>query len=65
MSDYKSNASLRAFYLFAASAMWLGIWHTGFTAASWILYVPATTFIFGAITGYCPSWIGFRVLMRE
>jgi hypothetical protein len=65
MSTYKSNMPLRAFYLFAASAIWLGIWLTGFAQASWVLYVPATTFIFGAVTGYCPSLITFRKAMGQ
>ena len=65
MKIYKSNTPLRAFYLFAASAIWLGIWLTGFSEASWILYVPATTFVFGAITGYCPSLITFRKAMHQ
>jgi len=65
MSAYKSNIPLRAFYLFAAGMIWLGIWQTGFSQSSWILYVPAITFIFGGITGYCPSLIAFRKVMHQ
>lgn len=65
MSTYKSNASLRAFYLFAASAIWLGIWLTGFSQSSWVLYVPGVTFVFAAITGFCPSLIFFRKTMNQ
>ena len=65
MKAYKSNAPLRAFYLFAASTIWLGIGLTGFSETSWVFYVPAITFIFGAITGYCPSLIVFRKTMNQ
>lgn len=65
MNKFKSNAPLRVFYLFAASAIWLGIWLTGFTQASWVLYVPATTFVFAAATGFCPSLITFRKVMDQ
>ena len=65
MKEYKSNAALRAFYLFAASTIWLGIWLTGFSESSWVFYVPATTFMFAAITGFCPSLIAFRKVMNH
>lgn len=65
MNAYKSNMSLRAFYLFAAGVIWLGIWQTGFSQSSWILYVPALTFIFGGVVGYCPSLIAFRRVMHQ
>jgi len=65
MSFYKSNASLRAFYLFVASAIWLGIWLTGFSQSSWVLYVPGVTLIFAAIIGFCPSLIVFRKAMNQ
>jgi len=65
MNKYKSNASLRAFYLFGASTIWLGVWLTGFTQASWVFYVPGTTFLFAAATGFCPSLIAFRKVMNQ
>jgi hypothetical protein len=65
MNQYKSNAPLRVFYLFGASVIWLGIWLTGFSEASWVLYVPAVTFVFAAITGFCPSLITFRKAMGQ
>jgi len=65
MKNYKSNAPLRAFYLFAASTIWLGIWLTGFSVSSWVFYVPGVTFTFAAITGFCPSLIAFRLAMKQ
>lgn len=65
MNDYKSNTSLRAFFMFAASTIWLGIILTGFGESSWILYLPSITFTFAAVTGYCPSLIGFRKLLNQ
>lgn len=65
MSTYKSNTSLRAFYLFAATTIWLGVWLTGFSVASWVFYVPGTTFLFAAFTGYCPSLIAFKKVFSQ
>lgn len=65
MSTYKSNLPLRLFYLFVAGTIWLGIYMTGFSAASWILYIPAITLIIGAMTGYCPSLISFRKALHQ
>ena len=65
MSIIKSTSPMRAFYVFAASVLWLGIWQTGFTVSSWILYIPAFTFVAAAITGYCPSFIVFSNLINK
>jgi len=48
---------LRLFLLFSGTVTWVGIWHTGFSVASWILYIPATMFVFAAVTGICPGAI--------
>ena len=55
MNEYKSNAPLRAFYIFAASAIWLGIMLTGFSEASWVLYVPGITFVLLRSQGSVPA----------
>lgn len=65
MKQYKSNASLRAFYVFAATTIWLGIWLTGVSEASWVFYIPGVTFVFAAITGFCPSLIAFRKVLNQ
>jgi hypothetical protein len=65
MRTNKSTAPVRAFYLFAATVLWLGIWHTGFSIASWVLYVPAVTFVFAAATGICPSYLMFKSLLAR
>lgn len=65
MSIYKSSAPLRAFYLFAATTIWLGIWLTGFSESSWVFYVPGVTFAIAAITGFCPSLITIRKVMGQ
>ena len=65
MSKFKSNAPLRVFYLFAATVIWLGIWLTGFSQSSLVLYVPAIGFVFAAVTGFCPSLIVLRKAMNH
>lgn len=54
---------LRLFLLFGGALTWAGIWHTGFSAASWILYIPAAMFVFAAVTGICPGAIIMRKIL--
>jgi len=54
---------MRLFLLFGGALIWLGIWLTGFAVASWVLYVPAVTFVFAAITGICPGAIVTRTIL--
>ncbi len=54
---------MRLFLLAGGSILWIGIWHTGFAAASWILYVPAVMFVFAAATGICPGAILSRTIL--
>ena len=63
MKLFVAPAWLRAFLLLAAGLIWLGIWDTGLSAASWILYLPAVMFLFAAITGICPSIILTRAVL--
>jgi hypothetical protein len=55
MKLFIAPAWLRAFLLFGGAALWLGIWHTGLSVASWILYIPAVMFVFAGVTGICPG----------
>jgi len=54
---------MRLFLFLGAALLWIGIWHTGFGAASWILYLPAVMFLFAAATGICPSAIVSRAIL--
>lgn len=49
------NVSMRAFFLFLAAVIWLGIWLTGFGVVHWVSYVPAVVLVVAAITGICPG----------
>ena len=51
----KAPQSMRAWYVLVAAILWTGIYLTGFSDVSWLLYVPAAGFVFAAITGICPS----------
>lgn len=55
---------MRLFLLLGGAVQWLGIWHTGFAEASWILYVPAVMFPFAAATGICPGAIVSRAILK-
>jgi len=53
----KSSKSLRIWFVFVAILLWTGIYLTGFSNVSWILYIPAAGFILAAIIGICPSFL--------
>ena len=61
----KMQVSMRAFFLFFGLLLWTGIWLTGFEIAHWLLYLPATFFLFSAVTGICPGMVFFKELFRE
>lgn len=65
MKQYMIGKSMRFFFLFSGSVIWTGIWLTGFSAAHWLLYVPAVFFYFASITGICPGMIISRLLFGE
>ena len=60
----RMDASRKAFFLFIGLVLWLGIWLTGFEQAHWVLYLPATFFLFSALTGICPGMIFFKEVFR-
>ncbi len=62
MEQMKIGKSMRIFVLVVGVLIWLGIWHTGFATASWILYLPAVFFLFAAITGICPGIFFSRLI---
>jgi hypothetical protein len=47
--------SMRLWFAFMGVILWTGIYLTGFSTIHWIFYVPATAFVFSAITGICPT----------
>ena len=51
----KASNSMRIWFAFVGMILWVGIYLTGFSKTSWVLYVPAAGFIIGAIAGICPS----------
>lgn len=59
------SKAMRLFLVLAATLIWVGIWHTGFDRASWVLYVLAVMFPFAALTGICPAMIVSRRLVGE
>lgn len=63
MKLFVAPAWLRAFLLFGGIVTWIGIWDTGLYVVSWILYIPAVMFVFGAVTGICPGVILTRAVL--
>lgn len=65
MNIQKVPAPLRFFLLVVGTLLWIGIWHTGFNVASWILYIPAIFLPLAAITGICPGMIFANTLFKS
>ncbi len=65
MNKLMINSSMRFFFLIAGVILWVGIWLTGFETVHWLLYLPATFFIFAAVTGICPGLIFSNMLFGE
>ena len=63
MERFKILLPLRMFLGFVALVIWLGIWLTGFDTVHWVLFLPAITLIFGAVTGICPGLGLWRILL--
>ncbi len=47
--------AIRAQFLFAALLLWGGIAHTGFAAASPLIYFPAFMMTVAGLAGFCPG----------
>jgi hypothetical protein len=45
----------RIFLMIPAIVVFIGIWLTGFSVVSWVLWVPVILLPFASITGYCPG----------
>lgn len=65
MDSMKIGKSMRIFLLFVGAIIWIGIWHTGFKQASWLLYLPAVFFVFAAISGICPGMFFSKLMTGE
>lgn len=65
MSMDKMNLAMKAFFFFAGTVLWTGIWLTGFDTVHWLLYLPAAFFLVAAVTGICPGMILFKEMFRE
>jgi hypothetical protein len=54
---------MRIWLIVMAAILWAGIYITGFSNVSWVLYVPAVGFIFTAITGFCPGYSAINKML--
>ncbi len=61
----KMDNAMKAFFLFVGLVLWAGLWLTGFEKIHWLLYLPATFFLFSALTGICPGMIFFNEVFKE
>ncbi|MDI3319379.1 hypothetical protein [Pinibacter soli] len=61
----KAPLSMRIWFIFMGTVLWVGIYLTGFSTASWLLYVPAVGFVIAGVTGICPSQIAAFKIFRS
>ncbi|MBT3169172.1 MAG: hypothetical protein HN952_06005 [Candidatus Cloacimonetes bacterium] len=65
MENSKIDKSQRLFFAVSAIVIWLGIYLTGFRNAHWILYIPAVSFVFAVITGFCPGMMFAKMIFEK
>lgn len=65
MRQYMISGTVRFFFLFVGSVLWLGMWLTGLSSIHWLLYIPATLFYFAAFSGICPGLIISRLICHK
>jgi hypothetical protein len=51
----KGYNSMRIWFALMGLMLWAGIYLTGFSHVSWVLYVPASGLIIATTLGFCPS----------
>ncbi len=51
----RASKSMRVWFALVGTILWIGIYLTGFSKVSWVLYLPAAGFVFAAVTGICLS----------
>jgi hypothetical protein len=61
----KAPLSMRIWFVFMGAILWLGIYLSGFSNVSWVLYVPAAAFVIAGVTGICPSQIAVFKLFES
>ena len=65
MENMKIGKSIRIFFLVVSAVIWLGIWHTGFGTASWLLYLVGIFLLLAAVTGICPGLFFSKMISGE
>ncbi|RYY19046.1 MAG: hypothetical protein EOO04_22780 [Chitinophagaceae bacterium] len=51
----KAPVLTRIWYALMAAILWTGIYLTGFSLVSWLLYLPAVGLTVSSIIGVCPT----------
>ena len=53
----KTSKPERVWFALVSVVLWTGIYLSGFSNINWLVYLPAASFSFAAITGICPGQI--------
>ncbi|RLA36155.1 MAG: hypothetical protein DRR03_04590 [Gammaproteobacteria bacterium] len=65
MELFKAPPEMRVFLAAAGLILWVGIWHTGFAAASWVIYLLGIFLPIAAATGICPGLAVSRLIYGQ
>ena len=65
MELFKAPPEMRVFLAAAGSILWIGIWHTGFAATSWVIYLLGVFLPVAAATGICPGLAVSRLIYGQ
>jgi len=49
------SVSMRLWFAFMGVILWTGIFDTGFSTVSWLLYLPAAGLTLAGVIGICPA----------
>ena len=55
--DVTMSYQVRTFLFLIGTVLWIGIGLTGIETIHWVLVLPASFFLFAALTGICPGLV--------
>ena len=54
------SQQIRVLLFLAGVVTWVGIYMSGLETVHWVLFLPATFFLFASLTGICPGLVLFQ-----
>ena len=54
------SIQIRILLFLAGVITWIGIYQTGLETVHWVLFLPASFFLFASLTGICPGLVALQ-----